>query len=581
MKMRRLLVSGAVGALLVLTAVLVVACGGASDGEVLRSDKARIVPAGNGSEVEGAVVKDGDGTVQSVENTDAVSDEPDALTVRVAEILGTDPRATSDAMTRVDSTGPAAVDGVVVDGRAGEPDADSMSVEAEGLSYLEYGSRLGVILGVDGERAARAVAQAYEELYGVQRELDDSGSGADQNGGEESRFPKARDLSADGGSDVDALARDNREFAFDLYHALRTADGNLFYSPHSISLALAMTYAGARGDTATQMGDALRFPLPQERLHLAFNAIDLALASRGEDDEGFRLHVLNAVWGQRGHGFRDEFLDVLAQSYGAGVRTADFATAPDAARVAINDWVAENTENRIKDLIPPDVINPLTRMVLTNAVYFKAAWAQPFIATATRDHPFELLSGGSVDVPMMMTEADLGYAAGDGYVAVDLPYEGNEMSMTVLVSDRGRFAEFEESLDAALVERIVADLVVRPVELDLPRFEFQSRFRMAETFRSMGMTDAFDSGASDFSGMDGLSCAAGDDGCLYIGDVVHQAFVSVDEEGTEAAAATAVMMQTESAKPRPVSVTVDRPFIFLIRDRATGTALFVGRVTEP
>ena len=212
--------------------------------------------------------------------------------------------------------------------------------------------------------------------------------------------------------------------------------------------------------------------------------------------------MVNAVWGQPGHGFRDEFLDALAESYGAGVRTADFAAAPDEARVAINDWVAESTEDRIKDLIPPDVINPLTRMVLTNAVYFKAAWAQPFMEAATREHPFELLDGGSVDVPMMQTEADIGYAAGDGYVAVDLPYEGYELSMTLLVPDRGRFAEFEESLDAALVDRIVADLVIRPVELDLPRFEFESRFRMAETLRSMGMVDAFDSRASDFSGME-------------------------------------------------------------------------------
>lgn len=183
MKMRRLLALGAVGVLLALTVALVVACGGAPDGEVLRSDKAGVVPASNGNETEGAVVKDGDVTTESVENMEMVSDEPDALAVRVAEILGTDSQATSDAMARVESAGSAAADKVVVDDRAVETHVDSMSVEAEGLSYLEYGIRLGAVLGVDGERAAQAVAQAYEELYGVERELHDKGSGADKNAG--------------------------------------------------------------------------------------------------------------------------------------------------------------------------------------------------------------------------------------------------------------------------------------------------------------------------------------------------------------------------------------------------------------
>ena len=191
MKMRRLLASGAVGVLLALTAVLVVACGGAPDGEVLRPDKAGVLPASNGNETEGVVVKDGDVATESVENMEVVSDEPDALAVKVAEILGTDSQATSDAMARVASAGSAAADGTAVDDRAVEPDAESMSVEAEGLSYLEQGSRLGAILGVDGKRAAQAVAQAYEELYGVERELHDKGSGADKNAGEESGVPKA------------------------------------------------------------------------------------------------------------------------------------------------------------------------------------------------------------------------------------------------------------------------------------------------------------------------------------------------------------------------------------------------------
>ncbi len=428
--------------------------------------------------------------------------------------------------------------------------------------------------------AAVALCVTASALLAVCGGLQDSAAAA------EMRSDRERASPATGSADMAALADSNSTFAFDLYHALRGQDGNLFYSPHSISLALAMTYAGAGGQTESQMADALRFSLPPDRLHLAFNALDQKLASRGEglqdeDGEGFRLNIVNAVWGQREHPFREPFLDVLAESYGAGVRQADFRETPEESRLAINDWVAENTEDRIRDLIPPGVINSLTRMVLTNAIYFNASWTYPFHEADTRQYPFHLPDGGSVDVPMMRTSEDFGYAAGDGYQAVDLPYAGNELSMTVLLPDEGRFREFEESLDAALAERIIEGLGSRYVTLDLPRFEFESEFRLGETLKFMGMSDAFDSAASDFSGMDGRSCLAGDPECLFIREVVHKAFVSVDEAGTEAAAATAVMMQAESAPPDPVSVTVDRPFIFLIRDRETGAVLFVGRVEEP
>ena len=347
-----------------------------------------------------------------------------------------------------------------------------------------------------------------------------------------------------------------------------------------------MTYAGAGGQTASQMADTLRFSLPQDRLHPAFNALDLELASRGEGiqergGERFRLNIINAVWGQQGHEFQEAFLDVLAESYGAGVKAADFIATPEETRIAINDWVAESTEDRIKDLIPPEVITPLTRMVLTNAIYFNASWVFPFGEADTRSRPFHLLDGGSVEVPMMRTEEEFLYTEGDGYQAVDLPYAGHELSMTVIVPDRGRLREFEESLDAGLAERIITNLGFRHVTLDLPRFEFESQFQLSETLKAMGMPDAFDSTASDFSGMDGRSCLAGDYGCLYIREVVHKAFVTMDEAGTEAAAATGVVMQTESAPQNPVAMTVDRPFIFLIRDRETDTILFVGRVVEP
>ena len=385
------------------------------------------------------------------------------------------------------------------------------------------------------------------------------------------------------------LVKGNSAFAFDLYKALSATDGNLFYSPYSISLALAMTYAGARGETESQMADTLHYLLAQDRLHPAFNVLDLELASRrggaqGKDDKGFRLNIANAVWGQEDYGFLEPFLDVLAASYGAGVRPMDFRRDSEESRLTINRWVAERTEDRIKDLIPKGVIDEWTRMVLTNAIYFNAAWQYPFGEGSTAPRPFHLLDESSIDVPMMRSTARFGYARGEGYQAVDLPYDGNEMSMTILLPDRGRFREFEESLDAALLSRVLGDVQNNLVALTMPKFEFESQFRLAETLAKIGMPDAFDRKTSDFSGMDGQTCLDGDDPCVYIKDVIHKAFVSVDEEGTEAAAATAVVMAVpESAQPprEPIRVTMDRPFIFLIRDKATDATLFVGRIKNP
>ena len=384
------------------------------------------------------------------------------------------------------------------------------------------------------------------------------------------------------------LVKGNSAFAFDLYKALSVTDGNLFYSPYSISLALAMTYAGARGETESQMAETLHYLLPQERLHPAFNALDLELASRGggaqgKDDKGFRLNIANAVWGQEDYGFLEPFLDVLAESYGAGVRPMDFRMESEESRLTINRWVAERTEDRIKDLIPQGVIDEWTRMVLTNAIYFNAAWLYPFDEGSTAPHPFRLLDGSTLDVPMMRSTARFGYAMGEGYQAVDLPYDGNELSMTILLPDRGRFREFEESLDAALLSRILGDVQRNLVALTMPKFEFESQFRLAETLKTMGMTNGFDRKTSDFSSMDGQSCLDGEDPCLYIKDVIHKAFVSVDEEGTEAAAATAVVMAVPTSAeppPEPIRVVVDRPFIFLIWDRATDAILFVGRIED-
>ena len=379
-------------------------------------------------------------------------------------------------------------------------------------------------------------------------------------------------------SDLAELVNGNSAFAFDLYQAIRDGSDNLFYSPYSISLALAMTYAGARGETEQQMADTLHFILSQDHLHPAFNGLDLELASRGEgaegkDEEGFRLNIVNALWGQDGYKFLSEFLDLLAENYGAGLRLLDFVNAPEEARVTINDWVSEQTEARIKDLIPRGLLDKSTRLVLTNAIYFNAAWEHPFTEKATHDGTFHLLDGGEVTVPMMRQEESFGYAEGEGYQAVELPYDGRELSMVILLPEAAAFEAFESSLNAEWVDAIVNDLTYRQVALTMPKFEFDSSFGLAKTLARMGMPDAFSKEAADFSGMDGTRD-------LLISKVVHKAFVSVDERGTEAAAATVVII-CESEVEAPIEVTIDHPFIFVIRDIETGTILFVGRVLNP
>jgi serpin B len=383
-----------------------------------------------------------------------------------------------------------------------------------------------------------------------------------------------------GGNQAD-LTNGNGAFAFDLYQQLKTREGNLFYSPYSISAALAMTYAGTYGTTAEQMAAALHFDLPQEKLHPAFNWLESELAKRGEgaegkDAEGFRLNVVNAIWAQKGYEFRVAFLDALAENYGAGLRILDFINDPEPSRITINDWVSEQTEERIKDLIPPGGINSLTRLVLTNAIYFNAAWESKFTEEATKDLPFYPLDGESVTVPMMRQTESFGYAEGDDYQAVELPYDGEELSMVILLPSEGKFTEFEHILDYEQVDRIISKLEDKRVRLTMPKFEFESEFSLKQALSALGMAEAF-SESADFSGMTGNKD-------IFIGSVIHKAFVLVEEGGTEAAAATAVVMVTSAPGPKPeepVVVTIDRPFIFLIRDIETGAILFIGRVMNP
>lgn len=405
-----------------------------------------------------------------------------------------------------------------------------------------------------------------------------------------SAFPPARserqripDPNADP-ADLEALIAGNTAFAFDYHRAVTGRDGNLIYSPYSLSIALAMTYAGARGETAAQMSDVLHYTLPEERLHPAFNALDLGLAARSEQatdvdpERRFELSIVNSLWGQQDYPFLADFLDTLALNYGAGMNLVDYAADPETARLTINDWVSGQTRDRINDLIPQGVIDTDTRLVLVDAIYFKAAWLFPFSEALTKDAPFTLLNGTRVQAPTMALAepASLAYSAGDGWQAVALPYAGGTAEMVVILPDEGRFAEFESGLDAERYRQVLGGMQPRLVGLSMPGFEFASDFMLRETLSGMGMPVPFTPGSADFSGMT-------DADSLFISQVIHKAFISVDEVGTEAAAATAVVMAREAAMVTEpdVILTVDRPFFFAIRDVSTGTVLFAGRVLDP
>lgn len=370
--------------------------------------------------------------------------------------------------------------------------------------------------------------------------------------------------------DLTELVNGNLGFALDLYREVRGSGGNLFFSPYSISLALAMTYAGARGFTAQEMAEVLHFTLPQERLHPAFNALDLALIS--QNSENFRINIANSIWGQAGFEFRQEFLDLLALNYGAGLRGLNFKEDPEAARVRINDWVSEQTNGKIKDLIPPGAIDTLTRLVLTNAIYFNAMWVYPFSENLTTDGLFTLLDGSQITVPMMYWQngESIRYTEGEGYRAVELPYRETSTAMLVILPES--FEQFESMLTAERLREIVENLEIQNVIVNMPKFRFEFPLDLTETLAGMGMATAF-SDQADFTGMA--------EDRLQISKVLHKAFVSVDEKGTEAAAATAVIMQLTSVLPPPITVSIDHPFVFLIHDTSTGAVLFMGRVLDP
>lgn len=375
------------------------------------------------------------------------------------------------------------------------------------------------------------------------------------------------------------LAAGNAAFALDLHTHLADRGGNQFLSPYSISVALAMTYAGARGETEAQMRETLRYTLGED-VHPAFADLQAALDERasttdpveGDEVDAFQLAVANALWGREGYPFAEDYLDLVDEHYSAGLERADFAGDPDGERERINEWVADATEDRIEDLLPRGSLTPSTVLVLTNAIYFMASWQFEFDPSDTADATFTALDGTESTVPMMRQNLRTNYASVPGAEAVELPYVGGDVSMVLILPEEGRFAEFERNLDAGRLFGLFEALGDASGDLRMPRFEYESEVQLSEALADLGMPVAFESGA-DFGGM------VEGGGSPWIDEVFHKTFVSVDEEGTEAAAATAVVM-TESAPSQSFDLTFDRPFLFCIRDRPTDAVLFLGRVVD-
>lgn len=377
-------------------------------------------------------------------------------------------------------------------------------------------------------------------------------------------------------ADAETFGADNRAFAFALHAELAAAEPteNVFFSPFSVSTALAMTYAGAEGQTEREMREVLHFSLDEPTLHEAFNATDRVLDGRADElameatGQGFELSVVNQVWGMTGYEFETPFLDVLGLNYGAGMLLVDFTAEP--TRDLINGWVADQTQDRVKDLLPPDALTVDTRFVLTNAIYFKANWLSQFDPEMTVDATF-MAAAGPRTVQMMHQRFAWQYGEGAGYRAVELPYLSPDVRMLLILPD-GDLDALIASLDGAAFDALRAGLSEYDVTLDLPRFEFEAERTLKAPLRALGMQLAF--GDADFSGLNGGREP------IWIDEVYHKAFVAVDEEGTEAAAATAVVGVTRSTKP-VAEIRFDRPFVFVIHDQPTGQILFLGSLRDP
>jgi serpin B len=390
----------------------------------------------------------------------------------------------------------------------------------------------------------------------------------------------SREAPAASNENISKQAESINKLAIALYNKCKKQGQSLFLSPYSITSALAMTSAGAQGTTKQQIRDALQVGLEGDAFDQALNAIDQSLMTHATATDGIKLSIVNSTWMQTGWDFKVSYLNQLAQYYGAGVNLLDFTNKPEDCRVIINNWVASQTNDKILNLLPDGSIQSSTRLVLTNAIYFLADWLYSFNPTYTSNKDFTLLDKSKVSVPTMSLSkpdsmAKMRYARGSGVRALDFPYKGDRLAMTVLLPDPDSFAFVENSLSFAMLQRLIDSLREEKLAVSLPKFKFTyGTVSLRDAFEALGMTDAFNPGLADFSGMDGGRS-------LYVNDICHKAFISVDEKGTEAAAATAITMSSTSVLEPPVIFLVDRPFIFVIRDKQTGAVLFIGRILNP
>jgi serpin B len=380
-----------------------------------------------------------------------------------------------------------------------------------------------------------------------------------------------------------AVADANNRFAFDLYSRLAKdreyTGSNIFFSPVSLSSALAITYEGARGKTAEEIQSVFYFPENDSSRRAGFSDLNAGI---NNGDSSYSLHTANALWAENTYPFLTEYISTAERFYGAKTTNLDFKGHPEDSRITINSWVENKTEDRIKDLIPAGAIDPLTRLVITNAIYFKGDWMKQFDKNQTTDAEFRMAPGITVKIPMMQRtdeDAEYQYAENNDLQMLSMPYEhttGKKLSMVVLLPKADNLSTTEASLSADTLSVLQQSATSRRVMVYFPKFNLKTRYSLPDTLGVMGMPTAFTDNA-DFSGMDGTKN-------LLISDVIHQAFVDVNEEGTEAAAATAVVMKlaVAPANPEPVPVfRADHPFIFLIQDDETGAILFMGRVINP
>ncbi len=372
---------------------------------------------------------------------------------------------------------------------------------------------------------------------------------------------------------VKELVNGNNQLALELYSEINEEGENLFFSPWSISSALGMTFEGARGTTAEEMQSVLHYPKDDLTRRAAFAKLFNTI---NKPDKEYELKTANALWAQEDYKFLDEYLNINKQYYLAEVRNMDFKTKTEESRKTINQWIEEQTNNKIKDLIPAENLNPLTRLVLTNAIYFKGKWLKQFDKAETKQADFKVSPEKTIKVPMMYLKEDedgFNYAETDELQMLEMPYKGENLSMLVLLP-KNSVEEIEGMLSAEKLKEWKSLMNDYDVEVYFPKFKFETKYFMKETFENMGMPNAFSYDA-DFSGMTGTKN-------LYVSNVIHQAFVEVNEEGTEAAAATAVVMyhRAMSIEP-PKEFRADRPFIFLIQEKETGSILFMGKVANP